>query len=398
MKKYFVALGTALLVLLTSCGGGDGGVGSGGTGLTAGGVGSGGTGISSGAGIGPITGFGSIFVNGVHYDISNAAMTLDDATSLQLGMTVKVEGTSNADFSAGTASRVVSAAELRGPVSVVNLGAGTLEVQGSIVTIDPATVFGAVSGLSALAVGDSVQIYGLLDAPGSLRASRIEKLGAAAPPVVSGSLANLAIASNSFRLGNLTVNYGGASFVGGLTSGQLADGVKVRVRSATHPVAGVLQATQIQAWHEVPQANGTAINLTGVISNYASLNSFRLLGTAIDASTAQITGGPASAIGNGVKVEVSGYMSNGILVVGKLKIKHIPGTGGPASFNLVGAVGAYVSPASFRVQGHPVDASGAGVVFSDGSATNLANGAKVTIVGSQVVNGVLLADTVTFNP
>lgn len=398
MKKYTVLLGTALSLLLTSCGGGDGGVGSGGTGLTAGGVGSGGTGISSGVGIGPVTGFGSIFVNGVHYDISSAAVTLDDATSLQLGMTVRVAGLSNADFSTGTASSVVSAAELRGPVSAISLGTGTFEVQGATVSIDPATVFDAATGLSALAVGDPVQVYGLPDAPGRLRASRIEKLGAAASPVVSGSLANLTTTNSSFMLGNLTINYAGASFVGGLAAGQLADGLKVRVRSDTHPVAGVLQATQVQAWHEVPQTNGTAVNLTGVISNHASLSSFKLLGTATDASAAQITGGPASAIGNGVKVEVSGYMNSGILVVGKLKIKNIPGTGGPASFNLVGTVGAYVSPANFRVQGHPVDASGAGVVFSGGTAANLANGAKVTVIGSQVVNGVLRADTVTFTP
>ena len=45
-----------------------------------------------------------------------------------------------------------------------------------------------------------------------------------------------------------------------------------------------------------------------------------------------------------------------------------------------------------------VDAGGAGVVFSGGTAANLANGAKVTVIGSQVVSGVLRADTVTFNP
>lgn len=396
-NKCLFLLGTALTLALTSCGGGGEGVGSGGTGLTAGGVGSGGTGISSGAGIGPVTGFGSIFVNGVHYDISNAAL-LEDAAHLQLGMTVRVEGTSSADFSTGTASSVVSSAELRGSISSINVGAGTFEVQGASVSIDPATVFDAATGLSALAAGDPVQVYGLLDAPGTLRATRIEKLGAAASPIVSGALTNLNPASNSFMLGTLTVNYAGASFVGGLATGQLADGLKVRVRSAANPVAGVLQATQVQRWQEVPQANGTPINLTGVISSYASLSSFRLLGTLTDAGAAQITGGRASAIGNGVKVEVSGFMNSGTLVVGKLKIKHIPGTGGPASFNLVGTVGAYASPASFKVQGQTVDASGAGVVFSGGSAASLANGANVTIVGSQVVNGVLLADTVTFKP
>ncbi|MES2879778.1 MAG: DUF5666 domain-containing protein [Pseudomonadota bacterium] len=391
MNKNNIFIGLALSLALTSCGGGGVGVG----GVLAGGgdgVGSGGTGI------GPITGFGSIFVNGVHYDISNATMTLDDATSLKLGTTVKVTGTSSADFSTGVASQVVSAADLRGSITAIDTVAGTFESQGSTVSVDSETVFDGVTGLAALSINDSVQVYGLLGAPGSLRASRVEKLGVAALPVVSGSLENLNTTAQSFKLGVLTVTYGSANFVGGLSKVQLANGMKVRVRSNTNPGAGVLQATQVQPWYDVPQPNGTAVNLAGIITDYAGLSSFKVLGTAVDASAAQITGGPGSAIGNGVKVEISGLMNNGVLVIGKLKIKHIPGTGGPASFNLLGTVGAFSSPANFKVQGQPVDASAAGVVFSNGVVGDLKSGAKVTIVGSHVVNGVLIADTVTFNP
>ncbi|MGH6626725.1 MAG: hypothetical protein ACRECD_09315 [Burkholderiaceae bacterium] len=48
------------------------------------------------------------------------------------------------------------------------------------------------------------------------------------------------------------------------------------------------------------------------------------------------------------------------------------------------------------MQGEPVDASGSGVVFSNGNASNLADGTRVTVTGSQVVNGVLIANQVTF--
>ncbi len=62
----------------------------------------------------------------------------------------------------------------------------------------------------------------------------------------------------------------------------------------------------------------------------------------------------------------------------------------------MGALGGFVSAANFRVQGEPVDASGSGVVFSNGNASNLADGTRVTVTGSQVVNGVLIANQVTF--
>jgi hypothetical protein len=122
----------------------------------------------------------------------------------------------------------------------------------------------------------------------------------------------------------------------------------------------------------------------------------RVLGFPVDASAAQITGGPAGSIGNGVKVEVGGVVSGGMLRSTKLKIRHVPGTGGPSSFDLIGTVGAFASPSDFRVRGQPVNAGGPDVVFVNGTAANLRNGVRVNIHGTQVVNGVLTAATVTF--
>ena len=70
---------------------------------------------------------------------------------------------------------------------------------------------------------------------------------------------------------------------------------------------------------------------------------------------------------------------------------------GPASFNLIGAVGAFDSPADFRVRGQPVNASGSGVVFTNGTVSNLGNGVKVNVHGGEVVNGVLMASDIVFD-
>lgn len=381
----------ALVSVLSACGGGGGGTVAGGSG---GGVGSGGTGIS----VGPITGFGSIIVNGITYDTQTATITTSDSPSLQLGMTVEVTGTVQAGLTTGTASSVVAAADLRGTIDTLSLAPDQLTVLGTTVSTDSQTVVDGAAAFANLQVGDRVQVYGLVDAAGSVRATRIELLPGATTPVLSGLVESLNTGATTFQIGTLTVQYGTATFAGGLTAGQLATDLRVRVRAAADPVAGVLTATQIQLWHGNAQPEGSTSSVTGVVTDFASLGAFRVLGAAVDASGAQITGGPAGSIGNGVKVEIVGTVRNGVLEASRVAIRHVPGTGGPVSYSLEGTIGAFVSSGNFRVQGNRVDASDGGVVFVGGTAGNLANAVRVRIVGSAVSNGVLLADTVTFLP
>jgi hypothetical protein len=381
----------ALVSVLSACGGGGGGTVAGGSG---GGVGSGGTGIS----VGPITGFGSIIVNGITYDTQTATITTSDSPSLQLGMTVEVAGTVQAGLTTGTATSVVAAADLRGTIDTLSLAPDQLTVLGTTVSTDSQTIVDGAAAFANLQVGDRVQVYGLVDATGSVRATRIELLPGATTPVLSGQIQNLNTGATTFQIGTLTVQYGTATFAGGLTAGQLATDLRVRVRAAADPVAGVLTATQIQLWHGNAQPEGSTSSVTGVVTDFASLGAFRVLGAAVDASSAQITGGPAGSIGNGVKVEIVGTVRNGVLEASRVAIRHVPGTGGPVSYSLEGTIGAFVSSGNFRVQGNRVDASGGGVVFVGGTAGNLANAVRVRIAGSAVSNGVLLADTVTFLP
>jgi hypothetical protein len=363
------------------------------------GVGSGGTGVSTAdaVGIGGVDGLGSIIVNGLRYDTDRAVFSVSDAPALQIGMTAKVTGPFNAEFTSGVAKQVVSAAELRGPLDGVDLAGGSFALMGTTVTTDEATVWANATGLAGLLPGAAVQVWGLPAAPGVLRATRVEQHPASSAPIATGTVENLNTAFRVFTLGGLSVAYGAASFAGGIDASTLANGAIVRVRAAAQPTLGLLSATVVEAWHTVPQASSTPVQLAGVITDYTALASFKLLGTKVDASSAQITGGLPGAIGNGVKVEVGGTMANGILVATKLRIRHVPGTSGPASFKLIGPVADYSSPASFRVRGQPVDASGPGVVFTRGTAANLAIGTMVTVSGSQIVNGVLIAQEVSFD-
>lgn len=364
----------------------------------AGGVGSGGTGATSAsaAGVGAADGAGSIFVNGLRYNTDSAALNIEDAPGLQLGMSVAVSGPVNADFTSGVANLITSAAEMRGPLTSVDPASASLVVMGTTVSTDPSTVWADSAGLASLVPGRTLQVWGLPAGPGVLLATRVEQR-APATPIMTGTVQNLDTGARTFTLGGISVNYGAAVLSGSIDGRPLANGTIVRVRANSQPSAGTLMATLVQWWYPVGLGNGMPAQFGGVVTDFAGLGSLRVLGISVDASAAQVTGGLPGSVGNGVRVEVGGVFSNGVLKATKFKIRHVPGTGGPSSFTLIGTVGTFSSPASFRVRGQLVNASGPGVVFVNGTAASLGNGAKVTVVGAQVVNGVLLAASVTFN-
>jgi hypothetical protein len=400
--------------------GGAGGTGTAGTGGTSGtgstgsdgtstagngtddgsGVGSGGTGVSTAdaTGVGSVGGLGSIILNGVRYNTDAASFSLEDTTELQIGMSVRIAGKIDSEFTAATAQQVASAAELRGAVSAIDLAGGSFVVMGTTVTIDNATVWSGGNSLSDLVAASQVQVWGLPSAPGSLRATRVELKPASVEPLVTGFVQNLDRLRQSFKLGQLEVKYGGAVFSGGIDAATFAEGAIVRVRGITAPIGGLFSAAKVQGWYAIPTQNTAAVQLAGVVANYNGLSDFKVLGTPVNASGALITGGLATSVGNGVKVELDGFMTNGVLVVKKLRIRNVPGVGGPVDFTLIGAIGAYHSASDFKVQGRQVNAGGAGTEFAGGTIADLANGRRVSVVGDTVQDGVLIAKRVTFTP
>ena len=108
--------------------------------------------------LGRISGFGSIVVNGVHYDESNAIVKDEDGAThnqneLKLGMVVEVQageiGESNNRQSA-TAQDITFSSLIRGPIDSV--GADSIVVLGQTVKVGATTVFdeSLTGGLTAL--------------------------------------------------------------------------------------------------------------------------------------------------------------------------------------------------------------------------------------------------------
>lgn len=348
---------------------------------------------SGGTGIGSVGGLGSIILNGVRYNTDAATTSLEDAAELQIGMSVRIAGKIDSEFTAATAQQVESAAELRGAVSAVDIGAGSFAVMGTTVTIDNATVWSGANSLAEVTIGSVVQVWGLPSAPGTLRATRVELKPASAEPLVTGVVQNL-VPGQQFTLGQLTVRYGSATFSGGIDASTLAEGAIVRVRGSLEPATGVFNATKVQGWYAVPKQNAAAVQLAGVVTNYTGIGDFQVLGTRIDASKTNFPSALVDSIGPGVRVEVDGFMSSGVLIAKKLRIK-----GGPVDFTLIGPISSYKSASDFRVQGRPVNAGGPTTVFENGTVVDLASLApnrRVSVVGDAVIDGVLIAKRVTF--
>ena len=94
---------------------------------------------------GTITGFGSIFVNGVEWQTSGATITVDDnpgtESELKVGQVVTVRGTLNAAGTNGTADSVEFDNSVEGPIASIDLATGSFVVLGQTVLVSADTGF-----------------------------------------------------------------------------------------------------------------------------------------------------------------------------------------------------------------------------------------------------------------
>ena len=142
-RKATVLAGALAILALSGCGGGGGGDGSGAAPTPpppdpaptppTGGIG------RNGIALGPVSTFGSIVVNGIHYDTAAAMFINDGGTAdevdLKVGQIVLVEGTIADDLSTGIANSVTFDDNVKGPVESINLPLGQLVVLGQLVLV-----------------------------------------------------------------------------------------------------------------------------------------------------------------------------------------------------------------------------------------------------------------------
>ena len=299
----------ALAVILAACGGGGGG-------SNVAGVGSGGSGIASGS----VTGFGSIIVDGVEYDDSNATRQAQDAAGGAVNAAVKLGQRVRLVYSgANVAASIEVQAQLAGPVTAAPAPDGTLAVMGQTVRIvaggadasqSSPTVLDGYAAAAEIAAGDDVEVHGawVFDAVAAtnvLVATRIEKLAEAADPVQLGGVA-VAIDGATLRLNSAS----GTQIAAALPA--LAVGDVVRVWAARSALAAApVQAMRV-AGNPISVADlagNASVSLSGLASNFdAAARTLDVQGVRVRVPEGVAMDAAALARGEFVTVRMSGGM------------------------------------------------------------------------------------------
>jgi len=318
--------------------------------------------------VGPISGFGSIFLDGVEYSTSGAQIRIDDQpgteADLHVGQIITLQGTVNPDGLTGTASEVSFSGDLRGPVSQIDLNAGTFVVLGQTVLVTDATLFDddfQAPSLTGFPVGVVVEVSGFPDGAGNLVASRVEPSTSMSGFRVRGAVQGLDSMAHTFRINALTVDYNGV-----VPTGTLANGAIVSVQGTTLSANGTLIATRVQVFAGLNAAADDQGRIEGFITAFVSNADFTVNGQRVvtNASTELNLGG--ATLGLNVPVKVRGtFNASGVLVASKVEVK-------PQSLSLVRGLVDSVSAAgnTLTVLGVPVSTNSS-TAFDDKSSLHL---------------------------
>jgi len=276
---------------------------------------------------------GSVIVNGLRFDDTTATVTDDrgrTAAQLASGMVVKVRGRSDDNVN-GTAERVDVENEVRAPIASLNAATSpqSFVAGGLTVYVDAATVYANVAGFSGLALGTRVEVHGLRDAAGSLRASRVEVVAAGVgADELRGPVASLNTTADTFQLNTgITVNYAGATFApAGASEASLGNGVLVEVRGSLS--GNVFTATQVDIEDlEDSSLRGNAgekAEAEGFVTGYTvHPGTFQVGGrSVVTTALTRFVGGSAADLVNGAKVEAEGTVNaQGGLTASKIEFR-----------------------------------------------------------------------------
>jgi Domain of unknown function (DUF5666) len=356
-----VCLALLLLVAagMTACGGGASQVaampGTGGTGITA---------------QGPITGFGSVIVNGIRFDDTAASVQMDGAaqtaSQLRLGMVASVAGIKSTATVTATAS--VSALGVARSVEVWSIAQGrvsgfaqtnTFSVAGMTMAADVGTVFEGAMSVSGLSTDSFVKVWGqpITTDFTQWAVTRVEVLGSSVDTVSTGLL-HLAGANAS--LNGLALLP--ASATAALADGQLVRAVGALAASSAGGTLTLGKLTALGATGTTATAVTGHVKLQGVVTSVlassatvsASVTRLTLGATEVDLSHAAVT--PAGArIASGQHLVVYGSWNGAVLVANKVQVQT---TQQLQEVEIKGVIEQFTSVANFTVRGQRCDASG----------------------------------------
>lgn len=279
---------------------------------------------------GTVSGFGSIYVNGVRFDTDTAAVEIaGEAASedaLAVGMVVDVVGEIKVGGKTGVAKTIRAERVLRGLIETVNeIGSGrkAIHVLGQVVYVnEDATIAGTT--FTELAPGLGVDVSGFVTDHGLITATYIAKQDID-PAIdvleVEGYIDTVNDTAEVFSLKGLTVLVAGAQLSGGHAS-DLRVGQRVRVVGTLAEDPKTLQATRIKLIAKAID-NGRSASLEGVVRNLVADERFTLQGVLVEMSNARIEHGTRMEIETGAQVVAFGRLIQGVLEAERIRIKPL---------------------------------------------------------------------------
>lgn len=275
------------LGLLGSCSGGSGGD------IAGGGIS--GTGVYNGV----ITGFGSVFVNGVEFSTTGAAITANDAgvteADLDVGMKVRVEASGTSALSVAFDPEVI------GPVQAIDTVNDQIVVMGQTVLIQGTTILKGFGSILDLVPGNTLVVSGFFDAAGNIRAVFIELKLLTSGEEVKGLVSAFDAVSRTFVINGLSVDYSGVT-----DEPQFQNGDFVEVKGTLS--AGTLVASYVEVEDPVGAAlPGNEMAVEGIVTSRTSVNDFEVNGLRVYTNDSTVyENGLQSDVAVNVLLEVEG--------------------------------------------------------------------------------------------
>lgn len=279
-----------------------------------------GTGLSSDeeiqiVAIGPITQFGSIYVNGIKYETDEAEVIFANSAGsgeLSVGMTVQVHAEWDEEQQAINASKVVFDQQISGPVSALSSSEEELllTILGATVVVDENTVIDGVDW-EDVRKGQVFAVSGLEDNRERLIATYMglqTKTNHSSISEVEGRVRRVKSNAMRIELRDLTIDASQAQFLEG-TIEDLSKNDLIEVLGVYDSRQKVLAAASIRIKDLTENVGkGSKLSIDGVIGEFYSLSRFNLNGFNADASNAELTGG--TPLAEGVRIKANGFIND----------------------------------------------------------------------------------------
>lgn len=280
---------------------------------------------------GVITGFGSVYLNGVRYDMSAAQVSVNGEAAveadLKVGQYVQLRGHANGTTHYADVIRYHNV--LEGPVTAVDLNSSSFQALGQTVKVTSQTSLGdeiVPASIEGLAVDDVVEVSGLVSSTGVIEATRVDIKPDSGPFDVTGYVSNLLTATKRFNINALVVDYSTANMAD-FATGEPAAGNLVLVKGFNFNTDGSFVATRVELRSDdwIKPAAGDEFEIEGLITDFVSATEFKVTGAPVTTTpTTVYEHGTAADLANDVLVEVEGTANAaGVLVALKVKFKEI---------------------------------------------------------------------------